>query len=197
MKSILAFLFGGRGPRGTAKGRSTTRDVAIGYRMAGGFAGDVTRTHPVSIEPCLIDASAPPTEYGQAVLLDPTTQGVRPLTVGDDTATDIYGITVRAFPTQQSSGTNFGAVALGSQVAPPTSGEIDVLKSGYISAVLSGSTAAVKGGSVYVWVTASAGAQVQGHFTAAASAGNTMKLAKAYFNGPADANGIVEIAFNL
>lgn len=187
LSTIVAALFGSRTVR------AKTRDVAYTYRMGAGFPGDVNRMHPASIEPCLIDAAAPPTAYGQPVLVDPTTQGVRPMTVGDDGLSEIYGITVRSFPGQQASASNYGAVAFGSN-APPATGVIDVLKSGYIMVQLNTGTP-VKGGAVFVWVAASAGAHVQGGFEVAATPGSTAALDPAIysFNGPPDSSGVTEV----
>lgn len=174
--------------------RVKTNDVAYQFRMGAGFAGDVNRTHPASIEPVLIDASAPPTAYGQAVLIDPTTQGVRPFASGDTAVTIANGVTVRPYPFQQPSTTNYGSIGFGSGT-PPTSGVMDILRQGYISAQVVGSP--VKGGAVYVWCAASTGSHVQGGFEAAASAGNTAALANAKFNGPADSTGVAEIVFGF
>ena len=178
------------------KTRMKTNDVAFAFRMGAGFPGDVNRTHPASIEPCLIDANAAPTAYGQAVLVDASTQGVRPFTTGDqsDTVAAGYGITVRPYPYQQSSASNYGATAIGAGT-PPTAGACDVLRSGYIMGKLNAGTA-VKGAPVYVWAVASTGAHVQGGFEAAYSSTNTTKLLNATFNGSADAAGNVEIVFN-
>ena len=174
--------------------RMKTKDIAFQFRMGAGFTGDVNRTHPASIEPTLIDASAPPTAFGQAVLVDPTTQGVRPFTVGDTAVTLAYGVTVRPFPAQQAAATNFGAAAIGG-VAPPLTGVIDVLRAGYIMSTVVGSP--VKGGAVFVWCAASSGAHVQGGFETVASSGNTAALTNALYNGSPDANGNVEISFNV
>lgn len=178
--------------------RMKTKDAAFQFRMGAGFAGDINRTHPASVEPTLIDASAPPTAYGQPVLVDATTQGVRPFAAGDqsDTVAAGYGITVRPYPTQQSSASNFGAAALGS-ATPPVTGIMDVLRAGYIMVNLPAGGAPVKGGAVYVWAAASTGSHVLGGVEAAYSAGNTTQLLNATFNGSPDANGNVEIAFNI
>lgn len=182
---------------GIYMGTSRTCDISFSYRMGAGFPGDVNRTHPVDIEACLIDPSAPPTLYGQAVVVDATSQGVRPLSAGDTALTTIYGITVRPFPIQGQSSTNYGASNIGS-ATPPTSQPMDVCRSGYIMSTLSGTAAAVKGAPVYVWVAASSGSHIQGNFEAAATGGSTIQIdAKTTFNGPADANGIVEIAINI
>lgn len=194
LKKILRFR---AKDAGRFVGRVRTHDIAFQYRMGAGFPGDVNRTHPASIEPTLIDSSAPPLGYGLAVVVDPTTQGVRQMAAGDSSLDAIYGITVRPFPTQQSSASNFGAIGIGA-ATPPTSGVMDVLRSGYIMSVLSGSTQPVKGGRVYVWVAASSGAHIQGGFEAAATGGSTIELdEKTYFNGPADASGVVEVSFNI
>lgn len=178
--------------------RMKTNDAAFQFRMGAGFAGDINRSHPASVEPTLIDASAPPTAYGQPVLVDPTTQGVRPFAAGDqsNTVPAGYGITVRPYPTQQSSASNFGAAALGA-ATPPVTGIMDVLRAGYIMVNLPAGGAPVKGGAVYVWAAASTGSHVLGGVEAAYSAGNTTQLLNATFNGSPDASGNVEIAFNI
>lgn len=178
--------------------RAKVRDVAFAYRMGAGFAGDVNRTHPATIEPTLIDASAPPTLYGQPVLVDPTTQGVRPYASGDqsDTVASGYGFTVRPYPAQQSSASNYGAATLGA-ATPPASGAIDVLRAGYIMVNLPAGGSPVKGGAVYVWSKASTGAHVLGAVEAAFSSTNTTQVLNATFNGSPDASGNVEVAFNI
>lgn len=165
------------------------------YRMGAGFAGDVSRTHPASIEPVLVDASSPPTQYGQPVLLDPTTLGVRPFGAGDGSVTDAYGFLVRPYPTQQQTGgmtSSFGAAT------PPVTGAVDVLRGiGYINVTVNAATAALakKGGRVYVWIAATSGSHVQGGIEAAASSANTVLLpANKLFNGSVDANGVCEVS---
>ena len=172
--------------------------VAFLYRMGAGFAGDVNRTHPVSIEANLIHAASPPTAYGQAVLVDPTSQGVRPFVAGDTAVIAAYGMTVRAFPIQQTSAPtgNFAPAALGAAI-PPSAGVLDVLRSGYIMGKLPAGQISVKNGPVFVWCAATAGSNIQGGFVNAASAGNTAALANAIFNGTPDADGNVEIQFNV
>lgn len=178
--------------------RAKTCDVAFAFRMGAGFPGDVNRSSKFSVEPAAIHSAAPPVAYGQPVLIDGTSQGARPFTTGDqsDTAASGYGVTVRPFPFQQSSGSNFGEATLGAAV-PPATGAIDVLRSGYIIGKLPAGQTSVKGGLVYVWCTASAGANVQGAITSVFDAGDTTRLANATFNGSPDANGNVEIAFNI
>lgn len=173
--------------------------VAFLYRMGAGFAGDVNRTHPVSIEADLIHSASPPTAYGQAVLVDPTSQGVRPFAAGDAAIDKAYGMTVRAFPIQQTSAPtgSFAPAALGAAI-PPLSGIIDVLRSGYIMGKLPAGQTCVKNGAVYIWVGATAGIHVLGGFESVdAGADTTPALVNAVFNGIPDADGNVEIQFNV
>jgi len=176
-------------------------DAAFTFRMGAGFPGDITRIELATVEPCLIDVNSPPTAYGQPVVMDPTTQGVRPIAAGDSALTAIYGFTVRPFPTQQQSTANFGATVLGGTQVPPTSGVIDVLRSGYILSQLSNPTVVpVKGGTVDVWFAASSGAHVQGGVEAAHTGGSSFTIVGSTttdFNGGPDANGVVEVAFNI
>lgn len=172
--------------------RMKTRDVAFPFRMGAGFSGDVNRTHPASIEPCLVDASAPPAIFGQAVLIDPTTQGARPFTTGDASSA-AYGVSVRPYPFQQSSATNYGAAAIGNAGSPAT-GVIDILRSGYIMVQVNlGQTAPVKNGAVYVRVAATAGDNIIGQFETAADGTNNVLVTNANFQGGMDASGVAEI----
>lgn len=181
--------------------RAMVRDVAFTFRMGSGFPGDINRTHPVSVEPALQNVLTPATAYGQPVVADTAgaTNTVRRLGAGDGALVDIYGVTVRPFPTQDT-GTSaaFGSSAIGA-ATPPATGEIDVMRSGYIMVQTNiGFNACTKGSPVFVWIAATAGAHIQGQYEAATQGGNTAALAAAKysFNGPPDANGVVEIAVN-
>lgn len=179
--------------------RYKTRDISYTYRMDAGFPGDVNRTHPASISPEPIDTTNPPTLYGAPMLLDATSHNVRRFIAGDASATAVnaFGVSVRPYPFQAASGTNYGAIGVGAGT-PPTSGVIDALRAGYIMGYLAAPTGvAVKGGTVYVWCAASTGAHVQGGLEDVASVGNTVPLANAVFNGSPDAKGNVEISFNV
>lgn len=174
-------------------GRMRVGDVAFQFRMGAGFAGDVNRGHPASILPCLIDAAAPPTLSGQPVVIDATTQGVRPLVAGDSALTNIWGVVVRSFPFQQmTTALQAGAVALGVS-GPNLQQPIDILTAGYIMVNVNGQT--LKGGAVFVWIAASSGAHVQGGFESAGSGGNTIALdtGRYFWNSPPDATGVAEL----
>ena len=184
-------------------GRLMTCDATIPFRMPGGIPGAVNRSHPANIEPVNQDSVAPATFYGQAVVADATSpNGVRVPKTGD-TAAEIYGVTVRPYPFQPATATNYGALAFGATVAPPTTGQIDVLKSGYITVTRQGATAAAKGLPVLVTTVAGTG-YVVGGFSADSVAGTQVTLAPVnqfYFNGPSDSStagaGNVEVAFNV
>jgi hypothetical protein len=174
--------------------------VAYLTRMPAGIPGECTRGWgSCDIEPQIITPSTvtgAPTAYGVPLVVDATAGNVgnmRTLAAGDinNAAQGIvpYGVLVRPFPTGSSQD------PLGTST-PPASGPCDVLKSGYVNVLLNGTTAAVKGGPVYVWCAASTGSHVQGGFEAALSGGNTLTYPGAYFTGPADANGNTEIAIN-
>lgn len=212
--STLLGLVGFRSRRAVTrqfKGRRMTHDEAIQFRMKGGFAGEVNRTHPAGIEPVLIDATSAatiPSAYGQPVVIG-SNNGVRKLAAGDTALTGIYGITVRPFPIQApSAAVDFGGTqAEGGTItaggAPPSAGAIDVLRSGYIMMPLNtgaSSQTPAKGAAVFVWVSASAAGHVQGQLETAKTA-DTIPLTDAgsvaKFNGPPDANGLCEIAFNV
>lgn len=170
---------------------------AFQFRMGAGFAGTVTRMHPTSIEPVLIDASAPPLGFGLAVVGDPTTSGVRQMAAGDTALTDIYGVTVRSFPGQDPGSAGvFGASAIGAGT-PPISGNFDVMRAGYILVPVVG--AAKKFGALNVWIAATGGGHLQGGFESGSTGGSTFAITstKSTFNGAPDANGIVEIALNV
>lgn len=172
------------------RGRARTCDVAFNFRMPGGFAGTVNRTHPASIEPCLADPTSPPAFFGQAVKVVSASQGVAGIGAGDSALTDIYGVSVRPFPTQQMTG---GPAAAFGNGVPSSIQPVDILKSGYIMVPVVGTP--VKGGAVFVWAAASSGSHVAGGFEAAATGGSTIALPQnSYsFNGGPDANGICEL----
>jgi hypothetical protein len=173
------------------RGSARTRDVAFTYRMPAGFAGDINRSHPASVEPTLPDPTNFPTFAGQACVIDATSHLLRFLGVVDDTAlTDIYGVAVRAFPIQQQTGgmsASFGTATM--NAAQP----VDVLKSGYIMVPVQG--VPVKGGQVFIWAKPVSGLHVPGGFEASATGGSTiaMPINSYSFNGGPDANGVCEV----
>jgi hypothetical protein len=169
---------------------------AFTFRMPVGYPGDVNRAEQASVEAQQITpfgTSGAPTAPGLAVVIDATSGMVRLPTTGD-ALTAIYGVLVREYPSQSTL-----------QVDPlgglfvPAQGACSVLKRGYIMVQIGGTTAAIKGGPVFVRISGAATGKVIGDFEALADGGNTVALPiqNYYFTGPADANGITEIAFNI
>jgi hypothetical protein len=183
---VLALLFGP--PTFTVR----TCDVAFLYRMGAGFPGDVNRTHPVSILPGLVNTTNPPRAYGELCLFD-TTNGYRAIIAADQhntTPVNAGGVLVRPYPTQQTSGGMSSAFGNGT---PPTSGVQDFCRAGYIFAKGKAGMTVVKGGQVWVWATATETVNIQGELQAAAVTDKTVRVANAFYMGPADADGVVEI----
>lgn len=198
LTALVAWGAGISAPRRYMTYDAAANVMAIPFRMNAGFPGDVTRTHPASIEPMMNDDAAPADAYGQFVVIDATGNAVRKIGVADQSdATSLmaWAITVRPFPT--SPGGNVaapGAAAAFGAGAPAASQVIDGLRSGYMTVALNDKTQTPKKNDpVFVWCAASAGSQIQGGITSVFSAGNTVKLANAVFNGAGDPAGNCEV----
>jgi hypothetical protein len=163
---------------------------AIQYRMNAGIPGTDSRPQISTVVAEQLDPTNYPTGYGVPVAVDGTTHLIRKIMTGD-VAANIYGMYVRPYPTQTT-----GTDPLGTSTAPPT-GHANIMKRGFMMVLLGGATAAVKNGTVYVRVAAAATGKPIGGIEAAADSTNTIVMANAYFTGPADANGNVELAFNI
>lgn len=158
------------------------------YRLPSGFAGMITRVDATDTEPQIIDSTTPPTAFGVPVKM--VNGKIQPIAAGD-TASVIYGFLVRPFPFQ---GQNI-AQAIGTQV-PPTSGTGDIMRRGYMSVKANAGTPAF-GGAVYVRVATPSGAKVIGGIEAVADGANTVIVPTAQFKSAPDANGNVEIEYNI
>jgi hypothetical protein len=187
---------------GRSLGRFRTVDntsTAILFQLPAGAPGTATRLHPDSIWPCLIDGNSPPLYYGEGVLIDPTTQGVRPLVAGDNGVTDVYGITVRPFPLQQTTG---NLSASNNAATPPPFGIIDVLTIGGILIQFNNSgSAPVKGGQPYIWTAVTSSPHTQGLWETAVGSptSNTATIGttpRTTYQGGWDANNVGEINFH-
>lgn len=172
--------------------RWATRDTAFSFRMGAGFAGDVNRTHPFSNLPGLMDVTNPVRLYGDPVIGNTAANSYRGVLATDTAVTKIDGVLVRPYPVQQTTG---GMSAALGAATPPTSGVIDVLREGFILARCNNfaTQQPTKFGAVYIWVTASSGAHVQGGFESINNGANTIAITNARWNGPCDSNGIGEI----
>ena len=160
--------------------------VSYTTRMPIGFPGRISRSDSLTVEAVPVSQATPPTAYGQFVKL---VAGVLQPLASADTAAVIYGLLVNPYPAQSSSN-GFGAAV------PPAGGIADVLRRGYIVVPLAGGTA-VHGEPVYVVTTAAAGYPVGSIVPASNTGGATAVATLATFEGPADASGNVEIAYNI
>ena len=174
-------------------------DSVFSFRMPAGIAGEVNRSIAGTvITPEPQNTSTPITAYGVVAILDQN--GARPVANTDTTNFAEAGFSARPFP---SSDLNYGLTNAGAADpgfgggTPPPLGEISILRRGFMTVILGGSTAAVKHGIVYVWTAASSGAHVQGQVEAASPGGSGFELYRCWFRGPADASGNVEIEVNL
>lgn len=155
------------------------------YRMPYGIPGDVTRRQHALIEPHIFGATPFP-GYGLPVKL--SSGKVIPMGAGDATQVP-FGFLARPYPTQGANASD----PVGTSV-PPTSGQADVMRRGYMNVKCNVGAPAL-GGTVYMRITANGGNTIIGGIEATADGGNTITLTGVQFNGSADANGNVEIAF--
>lgn len=195
LQALLTLVAWGAGitPRRRFMTCDAPNSTEIKFRMDAGFAGDVNRTHPFSIEPALNDTVAPALLFGQAVVVNAAGNGVRRIGTADQSdavSLMAWGFVVRPFPTQQATGGMASAFGTG----VPPAGVLDVARLAYVMGVLN-DVAAVpkKGDPVFIWAVATSGLHIQGGIEAVFSAGNTVKLANAVFNGSGDTKGNVEI----
>ncbi len=153
-----------------------------------GFAGAVTRPSQSTIEPVVMDTTAPFPADG---LVGKKVNGKFVPLVAGDAATVVYGIRVRSYPFMSDSD-------LARQLNATYNHTGDALVRGYISVKVNFGTVA-DNGPVYVRVGAASPAQPIGGFEAAADAtpANTILIANARFIGTTDANGIAELAYNI
>lgn len=161
--------------------------VAFTYRMPSGIPGAVSRESVSTIEAIPSNASLPFAGFG---LFGKIASGKFVPVGSGDAAAAVYGLLVRAYPagnTQDGLGTS-----------TPNQGATihDVLRRGYMTVKNNAGTPALNG-QVYVRVAAAAAGKPIGGIEAAADSTNTIAVTNCIFMGPADANGNVEIAFNI
>lgn len=156
-------------------------------RMPCGIAGDISRKELAKVEPNLMNSTYPVLLYGVPVKL--VSEKVLPFASGDGSVVP-YGFSVRPFPMQAATSE---ALAAGT---PNINQPLDVLKSGYIT-VKCNNGATTKGGLVYVRVADPTSAHPIGGIEAGADTGDCVAIAGAIFMGSADADGNVEISYNL
>jgi len=156
--------------------------------MPSGLPGQINRVQHALVDTAILDGTNYPTSYGVPVAIDATSKGLRKIMAGD-TVANVIGFYPRPYPTNNSTD------GLGTST-PATAGPASVLRRGYIFVKLNAGTAA-KNGKVYCRTVANGGNTIIGGIEAAADSTNTFEITNAKFTGAADANGAVEIEFNL
>ncbi|WP_316549618.1 structural cement protein Gp24 [Klebsiella michiganensis] len=158
------------------------------YRMPAGIAGAISRPQDLTVEPQTLDSAKAFAAYG---LAGKFSAGKFVPIEEADTAAVVVGIYVRPYPTasqpdkvrQIGTGFNFAG---------------DCMKRGYVIVNLGVDASSVAlGGAVYMRVATPTASSPLGAFLAAADGANTVQITNAFFNGPGDANGNIELAFNI
>jgi hypothetical protein len=157
--------------------------------MPAGFPGMINRRDQATIQPEILDPTNGPTAYG--VFVKMTSGKILALAGGED-HTAIVGLIARPYPVQETS-TPGGA--LGASPAPNLALPGDIMKRGYMTILLSFGTAA-KGAAVYVSVN-NAGGNAVGAIGDNSDSSHCVAVDNCYFMGAADANGYVEISYNI
>lgn len=158
------------------------------YRMPAGIAGAISRPQDLTVEPQTLDSAKAFAAYG---LAGKFSAGKFVPIEAADTASVVVGIYVRPYPTasqpdkvrQIGTGFNFAG---------------DCMKRGYVIVNLGVDASSVAlGGAVYMRVATPTASSPLGAFLAAEDGANTVQITNAFFNGPGDANGNIELAFNI
>lgn len=157
---------------------------SILFRMPSGIAGDVSRKSQSTIEPQILGGVF--VAFGLFGQIDSMGKFV-PISDGDDIAV-CYGLNVRAYPTTSSQD------PLGKSTPAPT-GIADVMRRGYMT-VKNNAGTAVNGAPVYVRMSNATSTKPLGGIEAVASAGTVKHPSTTFMNG-GDADGNVEIAYNV
>lgn len=156
------------------------------YRMPSGIPGDVSRKLDSTIETGFFNASLPFASYGIPAKL---VSGKYVPFAAADTADLLRGFLVRPYPTQ-SAQEGIGTAT------PPTSGPANILRRGWMTVKCNAGTPA-QGGIVYVRIDTPSGAKVVGGIEAAADSTHVVALTGVSFTNAGDANGNVEIEYNI
>lgn len=152
------------------------------YRMPSGIPGDISRKAHSTVEAHILKGN-----FGAFGIFGKlTADGIVPLEAAD---TDVYGLIVRSYPTQ-SALNGIGA-------AIPQSGIVnDIMRRGYMTVKCNAGTAK-KAGKVYVRVATGTELKPIGGIEAVADGVNTIEIKNAMFMHDADAQGNVEISYNI
>ncbi|HEE6626534.1 TPA: hypothetical protein R7S15_003763, partial [Acinetobacter baumannii] len=147
-----------------------------------GIPGDISRKAHSTVEAHILKGN-----FGAFGIFGKlTADGIVPLEAAD---TDVYGLIVRSYPTQ-SALNGIGA-------AVPQSGIVnDIMRRGYMTVKCNAGTAK-KAGKVYVRVATGTELKPIGGIEAVADGVNTIEIKNAMFMHDADAQGNVEISYNI
>lgn len=166
--------------------------VAFKYRMPAGIPGATNRVEQLTAEAQIMDTAFPVTLFGVPVKI--VSGLVRPIASGD-AASLVYGFLIRPYPTQ-NVGTAYSVGTDGFGGGVPNSQDVaNVMRRGYMTVKLNGATAATKGGQVYVRNANGSTPTPIGGVEAGAT--DCVAIPGCIFMGPADADGNVEIAYNI
>ena len=174
--------------------------VAFAYRMDVGYPGSTNRNHDSTVvrEVLTATVAAQPTSYGVMLAMD-VTGVVRAPTAGDTAAMlTAGGLFVRPYPTQ--GGTLSAPVndPLYVSTPPGPGNEANVMKRGFMTVKLNAaSPPVVKGQPIGIFIGAPTAGNPAGGITGAAPGATVLAVPIGYFQGPADASGMTEIAYNL
>ncbi|EAA7538806.1 hypothetical protein ACFDWR_004906 [Salmonella enterica] len=158
------------------------------YRMSSGIAGAVSRPQDLTVEPQVLDSTKPFAAYGVGGKI--ADGKFVPVEAGD-AVTLLAGIFVRPYPTasqpdkvrQIGTGFNFSG---------------DCMKRGYVTVNIGGDASTVTlNAPVFMRVGTPTEASPLGAFLATADGTNTVQITNAFFNGPGDADGNIELAYNI
>ena len=170
------------------------------YRMPSGIPGAVNREIEHTGEANVIDTTNPPLAFGDPVKM---VGGKIQALAGGDVSAAIYGFLERGYPGQTGTTYGYGSTAQGLAAAgvPLPGSRCTIMKRGYMTVAMQGTTVPAKGGVIYVRVagTLPTGGRLNGLEAAVdGTAANTPLVpGNSYFMGVADAGGNNEIAFNI
>jgi hypothetical protein len=171
---------------------------AILYRAPFGVQGDITRPSQQNVEAWGFNSANVFAQYGVPGKI---VSGLFVPCVAAGDVSLIWGFLVRPYPISPLNASD----ALGTSVPNCTAGFVaNVLRRGYLNVFVQLNAASVAaGGSVYMRTAGAIAGQILGGIEGATTGNNTVLTASQglaggiVFTGPADANGIAEIAFNL
>lgn len=159
-----------------------------------GIPGDPQGAEWDHIIEALLASSGAPVAYG--LPLKVVAGVVSGIQASGDTgpAATPFGWIVRPYPTHAPGSTNDPLATS----TPPTSGKINLLVRGYISAFLQDASTVTLGQAVWIRTAATSTTKLFGGVQSSTDGGACTQITNnTYFMGPADANGNVVIAVNI